>query len=163
MMTARVRHFRNCCKFKEFSLTQNSLRLGGARLELNERLRAQDAELRLIEGSPMLGEKAPEGVDLTKWDPKHDAKFLMDIKSYALITDEDTIDARLFSELLYPLGYGERPIDAFELLVDLGIWTIRENPHLLRWDTTPLAFSPAEQEHAVRVRGFQQAFYFMNG
>jgi hypothetical protein len=64
----------------------------------------------------------------------------------------DSVETEAVHSFLKPLGYGNGPRDAFQLLVDLGVWNSYVNPHLLRWvqgygslDFTPLDYEKAEQ------------------
>jgi hypothetical protein len=101
----------------------------------------------LLEGVP---EDLRDEDILKEWDEENDIQFLNLLKNYALNVDGH-VDANVFANFLYPLGYGDKPSDAFDLLTDLGFWDRFENPHLLRWQTTPLGFSPGDALEAQRL------------
>mgnify|MGYP002479962278 CR=1 FL=1 len=105
-----------------------------------------------------------------KWDVSKDIEFMQQLKAYALSQDEEAIDSTIFTRFLYPLGtctknawafnlkliritvgYGDRPHDAFQLLVDLGVWDRYQNPHVLRWGSTPLGFEPEEIKAIIKA------------
>lgn len=78
-----------------------------------------------------------------------DPDFMTELKSYALKTSWEVIDPTISKDFLEPLGFGARPLDAFELLSKLGIWNPLENPHVLRFTAFPLAY-PAEAVQVAR-------------
>lgn len=117
-----------------------------------------ESEAEFLSHSPTLSIDLLEGIDeelrdeavLKEWDEENDIQFLNALKDYALSVD-GYVDATVFANFLYPLGYGDKPADAFDLLTDLGFWDQFANPHLLRWQTTPTGFSPGDLLEAQKI------------
>uniref|UniRef100_A0A6B2KYC4 RNB domain-containing protein n=1 Tax=Arcella intermedia TaxID=1963864 RepID=A0A6B2KYC4_9EUKA len=63
-----------------------------------------------------------------------DVNFFKMIKNYALSSKETPRSSEISDKFLIPLGYGPKPHDAFELLVDLGLYSKNDNVHVLRWE-----------------------------
>jgi exoribonuclease-2 len=86
------------------------------------------------------------------FNPEYDPIFLSQIKDYAL-SPADAVESETAQMFLKPLGYGTRPRDAFQLLVDLEVWTPYANPHLLRWRQAygSLDFSPTDYKMAEQI------------
>eukprot|EP01125_Pyxidicula_operculata_P011673 TRINITY_DN3821_c1_g1_i1.p1 TRINITY_DN3821_c1_g1~~TRINITY_DN3821_c1_g1_i1.p1 ORF type:complete len:927 (+),score=199.21 TRINITY_DN3821_c1_g1_i1:58-2838(+) len=100
-------------------------------------------------------------VDHTFWTPT-ETQLIEKIKWYALnitsttettttsnTTSTTTECKEIYNELIRPLQHGNRPSDAFRLLVRLGIWTWSDNIPILRrraqlQTTPPLHFSTEE-------------------
>jgi len=86
----------------------------------------------------MIDGKIPE--EKIEFNPETDRHFLTELKGYALKTSWEVVDSTISKEFLQPLGFGARPLDAFQLLAKLGVWHPMENPHVLRFSAFPLTY-----------------------
>eukprot|EP01125_Pyxidicula_operculata_P012675 TRINITY_DN4175_c0_g1_i3.p1 TRINITY_DN4175_c0_g1~~TRINITY_DN4175_c0_g1_i3.p1 ORF type:complete len:806 (-),score=145.08 TRINITY_DN4175_c0_g1_i3:8-2425(-) len=64
---------------------------------------------------------------------EYDCTFLEKISQYGLHGSADYENYEIYEKFLQPLGYGNKPRDAFDLLVDLKIYGKYDNVHVLRW------------------------------
>lgn len=79
-------------------------------------------------------------------------EWIRRLKAFAL-SGEEAEDFELAHKVLEPLGFGDRPHHAFELLSQFGIISRYDNPHLLRYQG-PLGFEPKQEKLAREIVEF---------
>eukprot|EP01124_Arcella_intermedia_P031610 TRINITY_DN7184_c0_g1_i1.p1 TRINITY_DN7184_c0_g1~~TRINITY_DN7184_c0_g1_i1.p1 ORF type:complete len:855 (+),score=143.74 TRINITY_DN7184_c0_g1_i1:94-2658(+) len=84
------------------------------------------------------------------WDVKRDQIFIDKIKQIALSDNNQPTKGTTYSELLSPLGIGPKPFDAFQLLVNLGVWGKHENLNLHKFHRK-LSFNESELKRAEEM------------
>lgn len=80
---------------------------------------------------------------------EYDLKLLFSLKQFALASQDDH-NNNLYKNILEPLGFGDRPHDAYKILQKLGIISPTDNPFLLRWPYMT-TFSEEEEELAKNI------------